>query len=242
MRERCSRSSGAGSAVAATGRRQDGGLGLGLTLVARWCACTAAGSAAASEGPGRGSVFTVWLPLAAPRCGGRRVGVLSRTVQEASPGCRPTASPGCGCWWWTTTGTPPTPCRRCSTLRATRRGGLRRRGGPGGRARACAPDVVLLDLGMPGIDGCETARRMRAEPWGETLLLVALTGWGQEQRPASAPGRPASTTTWSSRWTSRAWRRCSRSSAPDGYGSSPTSSRRISSFARLTTPSSYENW
>jgi signal transduction histidine kinase/CheY-like chemotaxis protein len=43
------------------------------------------------------------------------------------------------------------------------------------------PDVVLLDLSMPGMDGYELARRMRAEAWGKTAMLVALTGWGQEQ-------------------------------------------------------------
>ncbi len=43
------------------------------------------------------------------------------------------------------------------------------------------PDLVLLDLGMPGMDGYELARRMRAEPWGKDALLVALTGWGQDQ-------------------------------------------------------------
>ena len=43
------------------------------------------------------------------------------------------------------------------------------------------PDIVLLDLSMPGMDGFEVARRMRAEPWGRTALLVALTGWGQDQ-------------------------------------------------------------
>jgi signal transduction histidine kinase/CheY-like chemotaxis protein len=43
------------------------------------------------------------------------------------------------------------------------------------------PDIVLLDLSMPGMDGYELARRIRSEPWGKHVLLVALTGWGQEQ-------------------------------------------------------------
>ena len=42
------------------------------------------------------------------------------------------------------------------------------------------PDTVLLDLGMPGMDGFEVARRIRAEPGGEDKLLVALTGYNQE--------------------------------------------------------------
>jgi CheY-like chemotaxis protein len=41
--------------------------------------------------------------------------------------------------------------------------------------------VVLLDLSMPGMDGYELARRMRAETLGKEALLVALTGWGQDQ-------------------------------------------------------------
>jgi signal transduction histidine kinase len=41
------------------------------------------------------------------------------------------------------------------------------------------PKIVLLDLGMPGLDGFETARRIRMEPWGRSLSLVAVTGWGQ---------------------------------------------------------------
>lgn len=43
------------------------------------------------------------------------------------------------------------------------------------------PDVVLLDIGMPGIDGYETCRRMRAEPWGRDLVILAFTGWGQDE-------------------------------------------------------------
>jgi len=43
------------------------------------------------------------------------------------------------------------------------------------------PDVVLLDIGMPGMDGHEVARRLRQTPRGRSLKLIALTGWGQEQ-------------------------------------------------------------
>ena len=41
-------------------------------------------------------------------------------------------------------------------------------------------DVVLLDIGMPGMDGYEVARRIRSQAWGRDTTLVALTGWGQE--------------------------------------------------------------
>jgi CheY-like chemotaxis protein len=47
-------------------------------------------------------------------------------------------------------------------------------------AAAFRPDVVLLDLGMPRLNGYDTAQRMREQPWGRTAILVALTGWGQE--------------------------------------------------------------
>jgi CheY-like chemotaxis protein len=46
---------------------------------------------------------------------------------------------------------------------------------------AFTPEVVLLDLGLPDVDGYEVARRVRALPTAEPLLLVALTGWGQEE-------------------------------------------------------------
>jgi CheY-like chemotaxis protein len=45
-------------------------------------------------------------------------------------------------------------------------------------APALAPEVVLLDLGMPRMDGHEVARRMRSSPWGEKIRIVALSGFG----------------------------------------------------------------
>jgi len=43
------------------------------------------------------------------------------------------------------------------------------------------PDIVFLDIGMPKQNGYETARRIRAQLWGEMITLVALTGWGQQE-------------------------------------------------------------
>jgi PAS domain S-box-containing protein len=42
------------------------------------------------------------------------------------------------------------------------------------------PEVVVLDIGMPGMDGYEVCRQIRREPWGQSMLIVALTGWGNE--------------------------------------------------------------
>jgi CheY-like chemotaxis protein len=47
-------------------------------------------------------------------------------------------------------------------------------------AEATDLDLVLMDLGMPGLDGIETARRIRAVPGRERLPMAAITGWGQE--------------------------------------------------------------
>jgi signal transduction histidine kinase len=43
------------------------------------------------------------------------------------------------------------------------------------------PDVIVLDIGMPRLDGYDTARRIRQQPWGKDVLLAALSGWGQAQ-------------------------------------------------------------
>ena len=49
------------------------------------------------------------------------------------------------------------------------------------RARRVAPDVCLLDIGLPGMDGHELARRLRAQPETAASMLVAITGYGQQQ-------------------------------------------------------------
>jgi len=49
------------------------------------------------------------------------------------------------------------------------------------RACECRPEIMLLDIGMPKLDGYEVARRVRAQPWGNATVLIALTGWGQDE-------------------------------------------------------------
>ena len=48
-------------------------------------------------------------------------------------------------------------------------------------AQKSKPEIMVVDLGLPGFNGHELARRIREAPWGKDLLLVALTGWAQEE-------------------------------------------------------------
>lgn len=48
-------------------------------------------------------------------------------------------------------------------------------------AASFVPDVILLDLGLPKLSGFEVARRIRNESWGKETVLVAVTGWGQDE-------------------------------------------------------------
>jgi CheY-like chemotaxis protein len=48
-------------------------------------------------------------------------------------------------------------------------------------AEALAPELVIMDIGMPEMDGHEACQLMRQQPWGRALILVALTGWGEQK-------------------------------------------------------------
>jgi CheY-like chemotaxis protein len=57
-------------------------------------------------------------------------------------------------------------------------------------ARDLLPEVALVDIGLPKLNGYGVAEKIRAEPWGEKMVLIALTGWGHEddKRRAIAAG------------------------------------------------------
>ena len=178
-----------------------GGLGLGLTVVERLVELHGGSVQARSEGPGRGSdVRRAPAPLAeeAPEPGRRGGGRAPRRRRErAGPWSWP---------WSTTTRTSARPWPSCSTVGPH---------GRGGRATARAaielilrlrPDVALVDISMPELDGYAVARRLRQELGEACPRLVAMSGYGS-RRTAAAPGRPASTPTSSSPSDSRSSRR-----------------------------------
>jgi CheY-like chemotaxis protein len=58
------------------------------------------------------------------------------------------------------------------------------------QAEHYSPDVVLLDIGIPGMSGYEVCRRLRQQPWGRATMIATMTDWGQKEdrRRAEAAG------------------------------------------------------
>jgi signal transduction histidine kinase/CheY-like chemotaxis protein len=164
-----------------------GGMGIGLALVRRLVELHGGTIAASSLGPGQGSEFVVRLPaLAAPP-----VPAEGSPVADAPGSPTPVAhapgSPG-----------GPQPVRRrillvddnvdaAESLRLILEleGHEVRVAHDGATAlRAAAdfpPEIVLLDIGLPRMDGCEVARRLRERPEMAKALLIAVTGYGQDE-------------------------------------------------------------
>ena len=157
----------------ATPTRAQTGLGIGLALAKQMVELHGGRIEAHSDGPGRGSEFRVFLPRVgeipamqdSPADAGNlsvlgadriRVLIVDDNVDAAD-----------------------------SLAHFLKIAGYQTRVAYDGRtavemAEILEPAVVLLDLGLPHLNGHEVARRLRALPWGRTAGLIALTGWGQE--------------------------------------------------------------
>ncbi len=152
--------------------RSDGGLGIGLTMVRRLVEMHGGRVEAASDGPGRGSEFVVRLPAladppataetAGPPAQDRPVPTARRVlVVDDNPDVAESLGMVLRCWGHDVHLAHDGP-EALTTARRLR------------------PEVVLLDIGLPGMDGYEVARRLREDGAPEAMLLVAITGYGQE--------------------------------------------------------------
>jgi PAS domain S-box-containing protein len=150
--------------------RSEGGLGIGLTLAQRLIKLHGGSLEALSEGPGRGSEFIIGLPLAAVPAASSHSS--SREAQRRPAGSRRVL----------VVDDNRDAAESLETLLQLW-GHETRSAYDGPRALALAtefrPEIVLLDIGLPGMDGYEVARQMRALPGGERALIVAVTGYGR---------------------------------------------------------------
>jgi signal transduction histidine kinase len=173
--------------------RTQGGLGIGLALVQRLVQMHGGNVSAASAGPGQGSEFVIRLPR--PREDGHEDEPVKAKPELIAAGILANSDAV----------SVVAPLVAASTERLARRiliaddnndaleslATLLQLSGHevftatnGGTALQSVerhlPEVVLLDIGMPLLDGYEVAKRIRAQPWGQRITLVALTGWGQD--------------------------------------------------------------
>jgi len=147
-----------------------GGLGLGLTLVKRMVEMHEGSVTAHSEGRGKGSEFVVRLPVVSEAAAS--YGIAPESVPAVKPHRILVVDDN-------------TDAASSLAMLLQISGNEAQTANEGLEAIELAevfrPDVVLLDIGMPQIDGLEVCRRIRAQPWGRDMLMIALTGWGQEE-------------------------------------------------------------
>jgi two-component system CheB/CheR fusion protein len=154
--------------------RGEGGLGIGLTLVRTLVGLHGGSVTAESDGPGRGSLFTVRLP-ALPSAGARADMPADRD---------PTGAQGDATRRRVLVVDDNVDSAESLTALLGIAGHQVRVAFDGRKAveiaRDFAPDVVLLDIGLPGMDGLAVARALRTDPAVSRSLLIAISGYGQE--------------------------------------------------------------
>ncbi len=154
--------------------KAQGGLGIGLTLVKNLVQMHDGSVEARSAGLGKGSEFTVRLPLSTG---------TDQTAPGPEPGlATPTVSPS-GHRLLVVDDNQDAADSLAMLLRLQGHEVRVAHSGPAAleMTKGYAPDVVFLDIGMPGMDGYEVARRLRQQPGVEKVVLAALTGWGQQE-------------------------------------------------------------
>jgi PAS domain S-box-containing protein len=153
-----------------TGGRSRGGLGIGLSLVKRIIELHGGAVTAQSEGLGLGSEFIVRLPAIE----GARTEINEGPTRAAAPARRKIL---------VVDDNADAAESLAALLSINGHETRMAHDGPEAlqQAERFQPDVVFLDIGMPTLDGHETAKLIRRQPWGKDMVLVALTGWGQNE-------------------------------------------------------------
>jgi two-component system CheB/CheR fusion protein len=163
--------------------RSAGGLGIGLALVRNIVELHGGTVTGESRGLDHGSRFTVRIPLAEPLASDTVAGQVksepgsSAAASEAAPQRVLLADDNVDALW--------------GMARMLSISGFSVKTADNGVdalrvAEHFRPDAAVLDIGMPGLDGHEVARRIRAQPWGRGMLLVAATGWSQPEDKLAA--------------------------------------------------------
>ncbi len=168
--------------------RNQGGLGVGLTLVQRLVQLHHGEVEALSDGPGQGSEFRIRLPAASSDDVGAElprepfVDTTSRVVPSPRPAEPRAPAQADACQVLVVDDNRDAADSMAVFLELAGFETQVELDGPGAidRAATHGPEVVLLDIGLPGLDGYEVARRLRALPGGDRCLLIALTGYGQQ--------------------------------------------------------------
>ncbi|QDU99142.1 PAS domain-containing hybrid sensor histidine kinase/response regulator [Lignipirellula cremea] len=155
--------------------RAQGGLGIGLTLVQKLVELHGGEVTADSAGPGLGSTFQVLLPVVSSQSPDAK-----KVVVGSSLHCRSILAVDDNIG-----------AARLLTMLLQKLGDHTvemAHDGPTALAKATQsrPEIVLLDIGLPGMNGYEVARSLRAQPDFDTVLLVALTGYGQKEDMAKS--------------------------------------------------------
>ena len=150
-----------------TSDRANGGLGIGLTLVRQLVELHGGTIEVSSEGSGEGSVFKVRLPAAQPPSTAQAIGQSVRSSRASRRVLLVDDNADAREMY-------------AMVLQADGHEVFQAEDGAGAVAmfRAARPEIAVVDIGLPLMDGYEVARQIRAEPGGRDVMLIALTGYG----------------------------------------------------------------
>jgi PAS domain S-box-containing protein len=151
--------------------QSEGGLGIGLALAKRLVEMHDGTIEARSEGLGKGSEFVVRLPVRAAVAEEPAASAMAPPIPEATHRRILIADDNAD-----VVESFQVMLHMLGHEVETAYDGLEALA----KAQQFQPEAIVLDIGMPGLDGLETARRLRRQPWTRDVILIAVTGWGNE--------------------------------------------------------------